>query len=105
MKQFILNYNNYLMEIIKNMEYTFLPLIIGIFEIKILNKTAIVILYRNPLIYTQFIKFKRQISFFITETPEKIFDSINQGLLNLKEIEINDNILLNQFDYNQLEKI
>ena len=104
MKQFILNYNNYLMEIIKNMEYTFLPLIIGIFEIKILNKTTTVILYRNPLLYTQFTKFKRWISFFITETPEKIFDSINQGLLNLKEIEINDNILLNQFDYNELEK-
>ena len=104
MKEFILNYNSYLLNIIKNMEYTFLPLIIGIFEIKILNKTKIVILYRNPLLYSQFNKYKRWINFFITETPEKIFDSFNQGVLNLKEIEINDNILLNQFDYNELEK-
>ena len=104
MKQFILNYNTYLMKIIKNMEYTFIPLIIGIFEIRVLNKTKIVILYRNPLLYSQFNKFKRWISFFITETPEKIFDSFNEGLLSLKEIEINDNIFLNQFDYNELVK-
>ncbi len=104
LKIFISNYNNYLMNKLKNMNYTFLPLIIGIFKITSLKKNKIIILYRNPLLYSQFNKFKRWISFFITETPEKIFDSFNEGLLSLKEIEINDNIFLNQFDYNELVK-
>jgi hypothetical protein len=53
LKNFISNYNNYLMNILKNMNYTFLPLIIGVFKIKYLKKNKIIILYRNPLLFSQ----------------------------------------------------
>ena len=53
LKNFISNYNNYLMNILKNMNYTFLPLIIGVFKIKYLKKNKIIILYRNPLLFCQ----------------------------------------------------
>jgi hypothetical protein len=92
------------MNIIKNMNYTFLPLMIGIYKINYLKKSKIIILYRNALLYSQYNKFKRWINFSINETPEKISVSNNNNLLNMKEIEITNNISLNPYDYNELKK-
>ena len=104
LKKFIPIYKNYLMNIIKNMNYTFLPLMIGIYKINYLKKSKIIILYRNSLLYSQYNKFKRWINFSINETPEKISVSNNNNLLNMKEIEITNNISLNPYDYNELKK-
>ena len=104
LKKFIPIYKNYLMNIIKNMNYTFLPLMIGIYKINYLKKSKIIILYRNALLYSQYNKFKRWINFSINETPEKISVSNNNNLLNMKEIEITNNISLNPYDYNELKK-
>ena len=101
-KKFFDSYNSYLMNIIEKKEITFLPLIIGIFHIKFFDNAIIIFLYRNPLFFSQFYKFKHWLNFLINDTEEKIFDSVNQGLLNIKEIEITNNFYLNQLDFNQL---
>ena len=90
------------MNIIEKKEITFLPLIIGIFHIKFFDNAIIIFLYRNPLFFSQFYKFKHWLNFLINDIEEKIFDSVNQGLLNIQEIEITNNFYLNQLDFNQL---
>ena len=47
MRTFIKNYKEYLLAKLTNFSYTFLPLIIGVFNVNYLSYSKIVILYRN----------------------------------------------------------
>ena len=72
LRNIISEYNQYLLSVIKNINYTFLPVILGIFQIEIFHCKKIIILYRNPLYFTNFINLNRWINFFLTEESEKI---------------------------------
>ena len=100
LKNFISNYNNYLMNKLKNMNYTFLPLIIGIFKITSLKKNKIIILYRNPLLYSQKNKFQQCFNLF-NNGSETIVQKDNKEFLNIEEIE-KKNITLVKNDHNEL---
>ena len=102
LKNFISNYNNYLMNILKNMNYTFLPLIIGVFKIKYLKKNKIIILYRNPLLFSQNNIFKYWFNLF-NNNSEIVLKKKNKEILNIDEIKKN-NISLKENDYNELLK-
>ena len=100
---FVSSYGTYLLDIIKNINFTFLPLIIGIFNIEIEGENKIVILYRNPLFFTNFNQFNHWINFFITERPEKIKTSIFQNEnIDLNEIEIKNRLKLSEADYEEI---
>ena len=57
-------------ENMKNFNFTFIPLILGIFNIEICGESKVVILYRNPLYFSNFTHFNHWINFYITRKVE-----------------------------------
>ena len=105
LKDIITSYKKYLFSVVKNLDYSFLPLIIGIFELEIYDSTKVVILYRNPLYFTNFSKFNHWINFYLTEEPEKIkVSSMYNDIININEIEIKNSLQLNSLDYDEIKK-
>lgn len=103
LKEFFDLYEQYLFDVIKNFKYTYLPLIIGVYSISYLDFHKIIVLYRNGLSFTSFLKLNHWIKFSITEAPEE--SSVSQkhnDVIDLNEIEIKNNIKLNQEDYNEV---
>lgn len=99
-KSFIRDYKNYLLDKFTNFSYSFLPLIIGIFNIKYLSYSKIVVLSRNPLTFTYNINFHYWLKFIYFENDYQIETSIvKEHLINLDEIEISNNILLENNEY------
>ena len=106
LENIISEYNSYLISVVKNMNYTFLPLILGIFNLEIYNSNKIIILYRNPLYFSNFNHFNHWINFYITEEPEKIrVSSLFNDVIDVNEIEIRNSLLLNESDYEEVKKI
>jgi hypothetical protein len=105
LKYIIIEYNNYLLSAVKNMSYSFLPLILGVFNLNIYDSNLIIILYRNPLYFTGFNKFNHWINFYITEKPEKIkVSSMFNDIININEIEIENSLELSDSDYEEIRK-
>ena len=99
------SFKKYLLKKKKAMECTFLPLLIGIYNIKFLGKNKIVVLYRNPLYFTNFMHFNKWVHFFITEGAEKIKPFVTKNdIININEIEIKDNLKLNYNDFEEIKK-
>jgi len=106
LKKLIHEYNKYLLSVIENMSSTFLPLIIGIFNIKIYDSNKIILLYRNPLYFSNFNHFNHWINFYITEEPEKMkVSSLFNEVININEIEIRNSLQLNEADYDEIKII
>ena len=76
LSNFVLSYGSYIIDTIKNINFSFIPLIIGVFNIEMCDENKIVIVYRNPLFFTNFYHFNHWINFYITEGPEKLKASI-----------------------------
>ena len=103
LQKFTLSYGTYLLETIKNINFTFIPLILGIFNIEICGENKVVILYRNPLFFSNFNHFNHWINFCITEGPEKLKISILQNdIIDLNEIEIKNSLKMNETDYDEI---
>ena len=97
-------YNAYLLSVVKNMNYSFLPIILGIFSLEIYDSHKIIILYRNPLFFTNFYKFNHWINFYITEEPEKIkVSSLFNDVIDVNEIEIKNILEFNEDDYEEVK--
>ena len=106
LKKLILEYNKYLLSVVETMSSTFLPLIIGIFNIEIYDSEKIIILYRNPLYFSNFNHFNHWINFYITEEPEKMkVSSLFNEVININEIEIRNSLQLNEADYDEIKII
>ena len=100
---FVLSYGSYIIDTIKNINVTYMPLIIGVFNIEICDESKVVILYRNPLYFTNFNRFNHWINFYITEGPEKIKASLIQNdVLDINEIEIKNCLKMNESDYEEI---
>ena len=105
LKKFIYQYRKYLSDTVKNMSYTFLPLLIGIFNIQIGELNKIVILYRNPLHFTLYNHYNNWITFYINESTEKLKASfILDDVIDLKEIEVKNSLKINEADYDEVKK-
>ena len=107
-KSIILEYNKYFLSLVKNMNYSFLPSILGIFyiEIESLNSRNIIILYRNPLYFTNFNNFNHWISFYLTETSQKIkVSNLLKDIIDINEIEVNNTLQLNENDYDEIKLV
>ena len=105
-KDFISNYKNYLMDRITNFSFTFLPLIIGIFNIRYLNYNKIIVFYRNPLSFAPLVSFNCWINFCFSDNLEKITTSTKDNeVVDINEIEVKNNILLEEEEYNETFKI
>jgi hypothetical protein len=103
LSNFVSFYGTYLLDIIKNINFTFIPLILGIFNVKIAGENKIVILYRNPLFFTNFNHYNHWINFFITEGPERLKASIFQNeVIDINEIEIKNSLKMNEADYEEI---
>ena len=106
LKNIIIEYNKYLLSVIKNMSYSFLPLILGIFNVEILNCRNIIILYRNPLYFTNCNNFSRWVSLYLTEESEKMEAStLFNDIIDINEIEINNKFELNDIDYDEIKQV
>ena len=106
LKDIILEYNKYLLSIIKKMSYSFLPLIIGIFNIEIFNNRIIIILYRNPLYFTKFNNFNQWLNFYLNEKKEKMkVSSLFNDIIEINEIDIKNNLQLNEMDFDEIKQI
>lgn len=106
LKKFLTKYNNYLLDVIKNVSYTFLPLIVGVYNIEVLGMHRLIIAYRHPLSFAPYAKFNHWINFVVTEVPEKIKVSANNAeIIDINEIEIKNNINLPIDEYEELKKI
>ena len=102
----ISEYNKYLLSVIKNINYTFLPIILGIFHIEIFHCKKIIILYRNPLYFTNYINLNRWINFFLTEESEKIkLSTIFNDIIDMNEDEIKSSLQIGEVDYEEIVKI
>ncbi len=67
------------------------------------DENKIVIVYRNPLFFTNFYHFNHWINFYITEGPEKLKASILQNeVLDINEIEIKNCLKMNEADYEEI---
>ena len=104
LKKIAHEYYDYIISTVKTISYTFLPLILGIFRIRIFDSEKIIVLYRNPLYFSIYSHFNRWINFYLTEEREKIkVSSIFNDIFNLKIIEINKNIELYQTDFEEVK--
>ena len=100
LKTFIFDYKNYLLDKITNFSYTFLPLIIGIFNIKYLSYNKIIVVSRNPLTFSYNINFNFWLKLIIAGTDRIIETSTDkEDLINLDEIELSNNISLEDNEY------
>ena len=101
------SFKDYTLNNVKEIKCTFLPLLIGIFNIKFLGKDKIVIIYRNPLYFSNFSRFNNWIHFYISEAAEKSKKPIvtKNDIIDIDEIEIKDNIKLSESDYEEIKKI
>ena len=103
LQKFTLSYGTYLLDIIKNINFTFIPLILGVFNIEICGENKVIILYRNPLFFSNYNHFNHWINFYITEGPEKLKVSILQNdIIDLNEIEIKNSLKMNEADYEEI---
>ena len=103
---FCLSYGNYLLENMKNFNFTFIPLILGVFNIEICGQSKVVILYRNPLYFSNFTHFNHWINFYITEGPEELKVSVLQkDVIDINQIEIKNSLKMNEADYDQIVSI
>ncbi len=106
LNNFSLSYGNFLLENMKNFNFTFIPLILGIFNIEICGQSKVVILYRNPLFFSNFTHFNHWINFYITEGPEKLKVSVLQkDVIDINQIEIKNSLKMNEADYDQIISI
>ena len=106
LKKFVFQYKDYLTNTVRNMDYTFLPLLIGIFNIQISGLNKIAIIYRNPLYFTLYNHFNNWITFYINESTEKLKASlILDDIIDLNEIEVKNALKINEADYDEVKKI
>ena len=100
LKSFIVNYKNYLMDKIEKFSYSFLPLIIGIFNIRYLSYNKIIVLYRNPITFSYSINFQSWAKLIMNDTNKIIETSNNEGdIIKLNEMEISNNLILDSNEY------
>ena len=105
LKAIIKEYQSYIISSVKNMSYSFLPLIIGIYKLEIFDSEKIVILYRNPLYFSNLGHFNSWINFYLTEEQEKIkVSSMFNDIIDIKEIEMKNKIELYEVDYDEVKK-
>ena len=110
LKAFMTNYKKYFLDKISNFGYTFLPLILGIFNITYLSYNKVIILYRNPLAFTPNMSFHYWLKFIFSDDSEKletstINNSNNNNIVDINEVEVKNNIKLNKDDYLDTIKI
>ena len=106
LKSFMTNYKKYFLDKLSNFSYTYLPLILGIFNITYLSYNKIVIVYRNPLAFTPNVFFHYWLKFVICDDSEKIEKSTNNtDIVDINEVEVVNNIKLNNEDYSDIIKI
>ena len=97
-------YKNYILKTVKNLNYTFLPLIVGIFNVNICGQKKIILIYRDPLYFSNFNNFNHWINFYITEGPEKLKVSLMlKDIIDVNEIEIKNNLKFNEADYEEVK--
>jgi len=105
LKKFVYQYKSYLQSTVKNMNYTFLPLLLGVFNIQISGLNKIAIMYRNPLHFTLYNNFNNWITFYINESTEKLKASlILDDVIDLNEIEVRNALKINDADYDEVKK-
>ena len=105
-KSIISEYNQYLLSVIKNMNFSFIPLILGIFNVEIFDCSKIIVLYRNPLYFTNYNNFNRWINFFLSEKTEKIKGSnFFEDILDINETEVKNSLQLGEVDYDEIKQI
>ena len=95
------SFKTYALKLVKKMKYTFLPLLIGIFNIKFLGKNKVIVLYRNPLYLS--INYDPRSTYFNIENGERPKKSKN-SIIDIKEIE-KDNIKVSDADYDEIKTI
>ena len=101
---FVVKYKEYLLNTLKEMEFTFIPIIVGIYNITILDNDKLIFLYRHPLSFTHYSQFNQWINFIVTEEPESIKVSTElNSVIDINEIEIKNNIKLPSDQYQELK--
>lgn len=106
LKLFINNYKTYILDKISNFGFTFLPLIIGIFNISYLSYNKIIFLLKNPLAFTPDFSFHYWLKFIFCEESEKMESSTNNNeIADINEIEAKNNLKLNKEEYLDAIKI
>ena len=99
-KSFMNSYKKYFLDKITNFSYTFLPLIIGIYNISYLSYNKVIILYRNPLAFTPNTNFLFWLKLILNYEKEKMESSTNiNEIIDINEIEVINNLKLNKEDY------
>ena len=105
LKKFVNQYKTYLTNTLKNMDYTFLPLVLGIFNIQISGLSKIAVIYRNPLHFTLLNHFNNWITFYINEITDKLKASLMlDDVIDLNEIEVKNALKINEADYDEVKK-
>ena len=105
LKKFVYQYRSYLQNTVKNMNYTFLPLLLGVFNIQISGLNKIAIMYRNPLHFTLYNNFNNWITFYINESTEKLKASLMlDDVIDLNEIEVRNALKISDADYDEVKK-
>jgi len=106
LKNIIIEYDKYLLSVVKNMKFSFLPLILGIFNIEIFNCKKFIILYRNPLYFTNFNVYNRWMNLFLTEETEQIKAStLFNDIVEINEEDIKNNLQFGEVDFDEIKEI
>ena len=86
--KFIISFKNHAIKAVKNMRCTFLPLIMGIFNIRFMGQNKIVIVYRNPLNFINNVYYNEWIQIILYELGEKIIKSpvLNNQIITIREL-------------------
>ena len=99
------SFKTYVLKLVKHTKYTFLPLLIGIFNIKFLGKNKIIVLYRNPLYFSTSVNslFNKFSNFDIEKVDRPKKSKSNSNIIDVKEVE--KDIKVNDVDYEEIKTI
>ena len=105
---FMKEYFTYMKTLKNDFQKSFLPLILGCFELKYLNLHYIIIIYRNPYAFSVFHEMKHYFFISIDDLQKKVTFTSNPeydgNIVSNNEIEIMNDIYLQDDDYKAFKK-
>ena len=102
---FIHKYKEYILTKTNNFEFTFLPLIIGVFKIKYFGFQKVLVLFRHPYAFSTFHPLKSWFILSMNDTLKcEIITSNNDEIAKQKDIEASESVQLQPEDFEIFHK-
>jgi len=99
LEEFAIKYKDYIKSLADNLKSTYIPLIIGVFQIQVFNISKILVLTRHPYCFSQFHDLKYWYVFSFNNKDKILTPSKVDQIVSSEDIAINENIYFDPDEY------